>query len=74
MSVKKILIIKDKDIMGGVPVIKGTRIPVSLIYGLMARGYSLKYLTKAYGISKKQIQAALEYASDRFNGYRHPIK
>jgi len=40
----------------------------------MARGYGLKYLTKAYGISKKQIQAALEYASDRFNGYRQPIK
>jgi uncharacterized protein (DUF433 family) len=67
-------VIKDKDIMGGIPVIKGTRIPVSLIYGLMARGYGSEYLTNAYGISKKQIQAALEYAADQFNGYRQPIK
>lgn len=63
-------VIKDKNIMGGVPVIKGTRVPVSLIYGLMARGFSPEYIKKAYGISKKQIQAALEYAADQFNGYR----
>ncbi|MGB9613240.1 MAG: DUF433 domain-containing protein [Candidatus Margulisiibacteriota bacterium] len=63
---------KNKDIMGGIPVIKGTRVPVGLICGLMARGYGPEYISKAYGISKKQIQVALEYAADQFNGYRLP--
>lgn len=39
----------DPDIMGGEPVVKGTRIPASLLYELIYnRGYPLEVLEKEY--------------------------
>jgi len=44
----KSLIVKDKKIMGGVPVIKNTRIPISSIIYLLARGKTLEEITTRY--------------------------
>jgi uncharacterized protein (DUF433 family) len=51
-------------ILGGKPVIKGTRIPVYLILELLSAGYDFKRIIKAYPtLTKEDIKAAVEYAA-----------
>lgn len=59
-------IIKNKEILGGEPVIKGTRIAVSAIVGQIKNGNGDKnYVRKIYPhLSQKDIDTALEYASE----------
>jgi len=58
-------IIVDPDILAGKPIIKGTRISVEFILGLLAQGMSTEEILKAYPhLEKQDIKAALEYASD----------
>jgi uncharacterized protein (DUF433 family) len=54
----------DNDIHHGKPVIKGTRVPVSLVLGQLAAGISYDELEKEFGISFEGIRAALRYAMD----------
>lgn len=61
-------IIKNKKIQGGVPVFKGTRIPVAQVFSLLSRGMAPKEIVDSYPITKNQIKIALEYASNQFNG------
>ena len=50
-------------ICNGMPVVKGTRIPVSVILELIAEGETWDKLLAGYPeLSKKDIQAALLYA------------
>jgi uncharacterized protein (DUF433 family) len=57
-------IIVDPDVLVGKPVIRGTRIPVHLIVGLVANGLSTKEILKEYPrLKKEDIKAALLYAS-----------
>ena len=54
----------DPQIMFGKPVIKGTRIPVYLILGLLVAGMSEKEILKEYPTLKREdIRACLSYAS-----------
>jgi uncharacterized protein (DUF433 family) len=53
----------DKQIKGGKPVIRGTRVPVDLILGKLAGGMSYDEVMQEYEITKKDILSALEYAS-----------
>ena len=63
-------IISDPAILGGKPCIKGTRISVELLLGLVAQGASRANILKAYShISAKDVEQALRYASDP-SGYR----
>lgn len=56
-------IVSDPAVLVGKPVIKGTRVPVSLILNLLAHGYTVERVLQAYPVLKsKDIQAALEYA------------
>jgi len=56
----------DPKILVGKPVIKGTRIPVTLIVNLFANGYDTKRVIKAYPVlTENDVKAALEYAGDR---------
>lgn len=53
----------NPDILVGKPVIKGTRVPVSLILNLLAHGYTTERVTKAYPVLETEdVLAALEYA------------
>lgn len=53
----------NPEILGGKPVIKGTRIPVYLIIKLLAAGYSNKKILEAYpSLKEEDIKASLEYA------------
>ena len=53
-----------KEILGGKPVVKGTRIPVYLILELLASGMSEEDIMKEYPTLKREdIRACLSYAS-----------
>lgn len=58
------LITQDPEILGGKPIIKGTRMSVESILELLASGMSTEEILKDYPIlKKKHIQAAADYAS-----------
>jgi len=67
MSSKEIFpgVVSDPEIVGGEAVIKGTRIPVSLILGHLASGMSMDEITYEYDITREDIFAALAYAAQR---------
>ena len=53
----------NPKILGGKPVIKGTRIPVYLILELLSAGYDFKRIIKAYPtLTEEDIKAAVDYA------------
>jgi uncharacterized protein (DUF433 family) len=55
----------DAKIMGGKPVIQGTRITVELILRKIAEGADERALLEAYPhLKKADIQAAIRYAAD----------
>ena len=53
----------DKNIKGGKPVIKGTRVPVDLVLGKLAGGMTYEEIIREYEITREDILAALRYAS-----------
>lgn len=60
-ALKKYITI-DKEILGGTPVISGTRIPIERIYELVKQGYSTEDLQKEYPhVDTKKIQFLMAY-------------
>jgi uncharacterized protein (DUF433 family) len=56
----------DPDVMGGKPCIRGLRLTVGTILGLLAAGRSEEEILKAYPyLEREDIQAALTYATWR---------
>jgi len=54
----------NPKVLGGKPVIKGTRIPVYLIVELLASGMTEKEVLREYpGLRRDDVRAALQYAS-----------
>jgi len=54
----------DSDQMGGVPCIRGLRIPVSTVVGMMAEGMSENEILDAYpDLEREDIREALRYAA-----------
>ena len=58
-------IVSDSEILGGEAVIKGTRIPVSLILGHLASGMNIDEVTYEYDLTRENVYAALAYAAQR---------
>lgn len=59
-------IVVNPRVFGGAPVVKDTRIPVSLILNQLAYGYTVERVVEAYRIlSAVDVRAALAYASVR---------
>jgi uncharacterized protein (DUF433 family) len=50
-------------VMGGTPVLAGTRIPVGVIVGHLAAGDAIDTLMAEYRITDAQVRAALGYAA-----------
>lgn len=58
-------IVVDSKVCSGKPVIRGTRIMVKNILGMVAGGYTLRQIVEAYPeLTPEQVQAALEYAAE----------
>ncbi len=54
----------NKDILGGKPIIKGTRISVEFILELLASGVNETEILRDYPhLAKEDIKACLEYAA-----------
>lgn len=54
----------NPKILGGKPVIKGTRIPVYLILELLSAGYDFKRIIEAYpALTEADVKAAVDYAA-----------
>jgi len=63
--VEKLLkrVVVDPKVMGGKPVIRGTRITVDLILELLASDMTPEEIAEDYKISVEDVRAALLYAA-----------
>jgi uncharacterized protein (DUF433 family) len=58
-------IVLDPDILAGKPVVRGTRLSVEFIIGLMADGWTEPEILAGYpGLTREDIAACLAYARD----------
>jgi uncharacterized protein (DUF433 family) len=71
LSVRKISMIQssrivlDPAILAGKPVIRGTRLSVDFVIGLMADGWSEAEILRNYpGLTREDLAACLAYARD----------
>ena len=65
----------DLAVMGGRPCIRGLRVTVGTILGLLASGQSADDVLAAYPyLEKEDIQAALAYAAWRSEEIEVPLK
>lgn len=59
-------IVIDPAVLAGKPTVKGTRLAVEFVVGLLAQGWSEKDILDNYsGLSREDILACLAYAEDR---------
>ncbi len=64
MTKVKDRIVIDPRIMGGKPIIKGTRIPVYFILELLSNGWSIDDILREYPqLSREDVLAAIKYAA-----------
>lgn len=60
----KQLITQDPDILGGKPIIAGTRISIEVILELLASGMEVSDLLREYpSLTREQVKAAINYAA-----------
>jgi uncharacterized protein (DUF433 family) len=60
--------------MGGVPCIRGLRIPVATIVGMVAEGISDEEILAAYpDLEKEDIREALQYAAEAVRERELPL-
>ena len=65
----------DPEILGGKPVVRGTRLAVEFILELLAAGQSEPEILRSYpGLTRDEILACLKWASDLAHEYKtYPI-
>jgi uncharacterized protein (DUF433 family) len=65
MSLQAPVIHRDPEILGGVPVFAGTRVPLRNLIDYLERGHSLdEFLDEFPSVTREQAVAALEAAHD----------
>lgn len=65
----------DPQVMGGRPCIRGMRITVGTVVGLLAAGHTAEGILAAYPyLEREDIQAALSYAAWRSEETDLPLK
>lgn len=75
IEMKKARIVSNPKILGGKPIIAGTRVSVELILDFLAAGMNLEKIIQEYPFLKKEdIQAAVSFAASRIKREEiHPI-
>jgi uncharacterized protein (DUF433 family) len=64
----------DPDVMGGKPCIRGMRVTVGTLVGLVATGYSIPDILQAYPyLEADDIREALAYAAWRVEEIELPL-
>jgi uncharacterized protein (DUF433 family) len=63
-------IASDPKILGGKPVIKGTRVPVYIIVSAIGAGEEVDEVCRGYRLSKADVRAAMAYAADALSRER----
>ncbi|MEW5827260.1 MAG: DUF433 domain-containing protein [Chloroflexota bacterium] len=64
----------DPKIMGGKPTIRGMRVTVGMVVGLVAAGHTDREILKAYPyLEKEDIKEALTYAAWRVEEIELPL-
>jgi len=72
MNLKRITF--DPNVMGGKPCIRGLRVTVGTLVGLIATGYSIPDILKAYPyLEEEDIREALAYAAWRVEEIEVPL-
>ena len=64
-------IVLDPKVCHGKPVIRGTRMPVSLIVGSLAGGMSFEEVEREFSLTRIQIRAALKFAGELVDQEEH---
>ena len=68
-------IVADHRVMGGVPCVRGTRIPVATIVGLIAQGLSVDEVLGEYPtLVLEDVRAALEFAAIAVSVRQVPLR
>ena len=58
-------IVLDPNVLAGKPVIRGTRLSVEFIVGLLAEGWTSADIERNYpGVTHEDVAACLRYAAD----------
>ena len=57
----------DPAILVGKPVIKGTRLSVEFILGLIAQGWPEEEILRNYRLTSEQVRACVAYAQERLS-------
>lgn len=60
------IIITDKNIAGGSPVFKGTRVAVKTLFDYLEEGSVDEFLQGFPSVTKEQAQAVIEMAAENF--------
>jgi uncharacterized protein (DUF433 family) len=64
----------DPEVMGGKPCIRGMRVTVGTIVGLVASGHSFEDILKAYPyLEEEDLREALTYAAWRVEEIEAPL-
>lgn len=64
-------IVIDPKVCHGKPVVRGTRLPVSIVVGSLAGGMTFEDVQREYGISLEDIRAALKFAGELVEQEQH---
>jgi uncharacterized protein (DUF433 family) len=56
-------IVVDEKIRFGRPVIKGTRVPITVVLEELATGMPVDELAREYGLTREDVLAVLDYAA-----------
>ena len=56
-------VISDPQIIGGKPIVEGTRVPVKIVLVDIAQGMSVQEVSEEYELTEQQVKDALNYAA-----------
>ena len=57
----------DPAVLVGKPIVRGTRLAVEFILGLIAQGWPEQEITRNYRLTVEQVRACVAYAQERLN-------
>jgi uncharacterized protein (DUF433 family) len=67
-------IVLDPQVCHGKPIIRGTRLPVTVVVGSLAGGMTFEDVKREYDLSDEDIRAALKYVAELANQESfHPL-